>query len=285
MAFKFTGFSDEAGQALDHQINVLKQAGWTGIELRGVNGTSVCDLSDDDWQRAFDSLQANNIEVVGFGGQIANWSRPIDGDFQKDVDELKRCAPRMLDAGTKMIRVMSYPNSEDNPLSNADWRAEAIRRLSELSKMAEDLGVILGHENCSGYGGIGPDEYLDVVAEINSPAFKLIFDTGNNSLHDNDLEASWKYYEACKDEIIHVHIKSAKPGEDGKFVTSYPDEDPIQLRVLTDLASRGYEDWISIEPHLASQVHLGQQGEGDAATNIWLEYAKRIEQLAADAHT
>ncbi|MDA0322280.1 MAG: sugar phosphate isomerase/epimerase [Verrucomicrobia bacterium] len=285
MGFQFTGFSDEASQDLGDQINVLKTVGWTGIELRGVNGTNVCDLSVEDWQRTLDRLRESKIDVVGFGGQIANWARPIDGDFQKDIDELQRCAPRMLDAGTNLIRIMSYPNSSDSPLAREDWRAETIKRLSELAKMAEDLGVVLGHENCSGYGGIGPNEYLDLVASIDSPAFKLIFDTGNNSLHDNDINATWTYYEACRDEIIHVHIKSAKPGDDGKLIASYPDEDPNQARILADLAERGYNGWISIEPHLAAQVHLGETAAGDAATNIWVEYANRIEMLAAEAQT
>ena len=34
MAFRYTGFADEAGKTLDEQIAVLKEVGWDGIELR-----------------------------------------------------------------------------------------------------------------------------------------------------------------------------------------------------------------------------------------------------------
>lgn len=47
MPFRFTGFADEAEKTLDGQIATLKEAGWSAIELRLVNGTSVCDLSEE----------------------------------------------------------------------------------------------------------------------------------------------------------------------------------------------------------------------------------------------
>ncbi len=279
MAFRFTGFADEASPKLDQQIAVLKEAGWSAIELRVVNGTSVCDLSDDEWAAALAQLNENGIDIVGFGGQIANWARPISSDFTADMEELKRCAPRMREAGTNLIRIMSYPNDVDNPWSEDDWKAEVFKRLKELATVAEGEGVILGHENCSGYAGLGPDQYLETVEAINSPAFKLIFDTGNNSEHDQDIEATWRYYEACKGEIIHVHIKAYKPGDDGEMATCYPDEDPVQERVLRDLVADGYNSWLSIEPHMAAAIHLGKEAEGDAAREIWLEYTRRIEAL------
>tara|TARA_B100000809_G_scaffold264888_1_gene322025 strand:- start:100 stop:966 length:867 start_codon:yes stop_codon:yes gene_type:complete len=283
MAFKYTGFADEADSNFDAQIDVLKEVGWSAIELRGIDGTSVCDLDQTTWDSTLAKLNDNGIQVVAFGGQIANWARPITGEFQKDIDELERCAPRMKAAGADMIRIMSYPNDQDAPLANDAWRDEAVRRLSELAMRAEDLGVILGHENCSGYGGIGPEQYLELKDAIDSPAFKLIFDTGNNSLHDNDREATWRYYEQCRDEIMHVHIKSGLPGDDGVYRTCFPDEDPVQARILSDLVVRGYDGWLSIEPHIAAAVHLGREPEGDDARRIWIDYAHRIEQIAEAA--
>ena len=96
MPFKFTGFADEAEKTLAEQISTLQEVGWSAIELRLLDGKNVCDLTDDEWNQTWERLQAANIEVVGFGGQIGNWARPIDSDFQVDLDELRRIAPRML---------------------------------------------------------------------------------------------------------------------------------------------------------------------------------------------
>ena len=283
MPFRFTGFTDEAERSLDGQISTLREVGWSAIELRLIDGKNICDFTDEEWKRTWDRLQKEQIQVVGFGGQIGNWARPIDSDFSLDIDELKRVAPRMRQAGTKFLRIMSYPNSESNPLSRSEWRNEAVRRLKELAKIAEGEGIILGHENCSGYGET-PEGYLDLVEAVNSPALQLIFDTGNNSLHDNNTEVTWDYYQKCREQITHVHIKCAKPGENGDdFVTCYVDEDPVQERILKDLGATGYDGWLSIEPHIKAAIHAGQDvddsGEGRV---VWVNFAKGIEGLVSE---
>jgi sugar phosphate isomerase/epimerase len=281
MAFHFTGFADEAGKPLKDQIDATKRAGWSSIEVRAIDGTFVTDMADAAFGAALDTLQSNEIQVAGFGAQLANWSRPITTDFQLDVDEMKRAIPRMHKCKTKFIRCMSYPHKD---LERDAYKKEVFRRLKVLAKMAEDGGVILAHENCSGFGGEGPDQSLEMVAAVNSPAFKLIFDSGNNAMHDNDQNSTWTFYNKVKEHVVHVHLKAAKPGPDGKLVTCYPDEDPTQLKVLTDLKKRGYDGWLSIEPHMAAAIHAGKQAtDSKAASDIYVEYAKRTVALAAKA--
>lgn len=280
MSFSYTGFADEAEKSLDGQISTLKEAGWSAIELRLIDGANVCDQTDDQWKATHEQLQSENIEIVGFGGQIGNWARPITSDFQMDLDELRRVAPRMRDAGTKFLRIMSYPNPEENPLSNDEWKAETIRRLKELSTIAEGEGVILAHENCSGYGAYA-EGWLELAEAVDSPALQLILDTGNNSLHENSNEATWEFYEKTKEHITHVHIKSAKANpEGGDWITCHVDEDPVQQRILQDLKNNGYDGWLSIEPHIKAAVHAGQDvddsGEGRI---VWVDYTRRLEAL------
>ena len=283
MSFQFTGFADEAEKSLDGQISTLKEVGWSAIELRLIDGKNIVDQTDDEWAQTWDKLQQENIKVVGFGGQIANWARPITSDFQVDLDELKRVAPRMRQAGTKFLRTMSYPNDADSPLERDAWLAEAVRRFKELAVIAEAEGVILAHENCSGIGA-DPEGYLELVEAVNSPALQLIFDTGNNSLHANSTDATWDYYQKCRDQITHIHIKCAKAGPDGgDFATCHVDEDPVQRKIIQDLKDTGYNGWLSIEPHIKAAIHAGQDvddsGDGRA---VWVDFAKRLEVLVAD---
>ncbi len=283
MPFQFTGFTDEAEKSLEAQISTLREVGWSAIELRLIDGKNVCDQTDDEWQRSRDLLQAENIQVVGFGGQIGNWARPITTDFQVDLDEIHRVAPRMREAGTKFLRIMSYPNDEKSPLAVDAWKAEVFRRLKELTAIAEGEGIVLAHENCNGYGATA-EGYLEMVEAVGSPALQLIMDTGNNSLHDNDVEVTWDYYKTCRKEITHVHVKCAKPGEDGKgHVTCHVDEDPVQRRIFADLEATGYDGWLSIEPHIKAAIHAGQDVDdtGEART-VWVEFARRLEKLISE---
>ncbi len=281
MPFQFTGFTDEAEKTLDGQISTLKEVGWSAVELRLLGGKNVCDQTDAEWQATWERLQAEGITVVGFGGQIGNWARPVTTDFQVDLDEIRRVAPRMRQAGTKFLRIMSYPNDEKSPLAQEAWKAEVVRRLKELCTIAEGEDVILAHENCNGYGAEA-EGYLELVEAVNSPALQLILDTGNNSLHDNDCEVTWNYYQTCRKEITHVHVKCAKPGPDG-HVTCHPDEDPVQRRIFADLEATGYDGWLSIEPHIKAAIHAGKDVDDTGeARAVWVDFARRLEKLVAD---
>jgi sugar phosphate isomerase/epimerase len=94
---------------------------------------------------------------------------------------------------------------------------------------------------------------------------------------------TWKYYQACRKHISHVHIKAAKPGPDGDaYVTCHVDEDPVQARILSDLEATSYNGWLSIEPHMKAAIHAGQDiDESGEARRVWVEYAKRLEQLVS----
>ena len=119
---------------------------------------------------------------------------------------------------------------------------------------------------------------------MNSPAFKLIIDTGNNSLHHNSNEATWDHYQKCRDEIVHVHIKSAKPNPaGGDWITCHVDEDPIQRRILEDLHRTGYDGWLSIEPHIKAAIHAGQDVDDTGeARKVWVDYTRRLEKLVKE---
>jgi len=277
MNVQFAGFADEADKTIEGQIAVTQELGWKGIEVRLIGGKNFCDLTDEEFEETWGKLQDAGIGIPCFGSQLANWSRPIDSDPQADIDELARNIPRMHQVGAKLIRCMSYPNSKE-PFAKEDWRNESIRRMKNLAEIAEDGGVLLAHENCSGYGGEGADECLELIDGVDSDAFTIIFDTGNRPHGGGDL---WEYYEKVRDRITHVHVKATKL-VDGERKVCHADEDgdDTPRRAFQDLKNRGYEGWISIEPHLAAQVHAGQDVEdASAAAKIYVEYGQRVMKL------
>lgn len=277
MNVHFAGFADEADKTIEGQIAVTQELGWKGIEVRLIGGKNFCDLTDEEFEETWGKLQDAGIGIPCFGSQLANWSRPIDGDPQVDIDELTRNIPRMHQVGARFIRCMSYPNSKE-PFAKEDWKNESIRRMKNLAEIAEDGGVLLAHENCSGYGGEGADECLELLEAIDSDAFTIIFDTGNRPHGGGDL---WEYYERVKDHVTHVHVKATRL-VDGERKVCYADEDgdDIPRRAFQDLKNRGYEGCISIEPHLAAQVHAGQDvDDSSAAAKIYVEYGRRVMKL------
>jgi sugar phosphate isomerase/epimerase len=284
MPLPLAGFADEAGKTLKEQIAAIKDAGWTAFEARNIDGKNLCDFSDSEFFAVVDTLQSNNIKLIGLGSRIANWGRPINTEFQVDVDELKRNAARMKKVGCNLIRIMSYPNRKENPLPEAEWKAETLKRIKELAKIAEDAGIIMVHENCDGWASQSPENALEMLRVVNSPALKLVFDTGNQSAKKKDAAATWSYYEKVREHVVHVHIKATKADEKGNFVHCYPDEEPTVLQIVKDLKSRGYKGYWSIEPHLEVQVHADPNiPDVGRAAWVWGQYARRTEKLISQA--
>jgi sugar phosphate isomerase/epimerase len=276
-----TGIADEAAHDIDGQIKVHQELGWKAIELRLVDGENAAGaLSDDAFARTVDQLEAADMTVTSFASAIGNWSRPIGEDFSIDTDELKTAIPRMQRLGTKFIRTMSWIGEG---VEESTWRDETIRRYGELAKMAEDGGILLAHENCTGWAGIGPTETRTLIEEVGSPNLVVLFDIGNTVSHGLD---TWDYYTGVKDLVRYVHVKDGRRNPDGghSSVFTYPGEGDAMVReVLTDLLKDGYQGVIAIEPHVASIVHLKDQApDPEAMRTSYLKYGRLFKTMVSE---
>jgi len=270
----FSGISDEAGQSIDVQIRAHQELGWKHLELRMVDGKNITQLPEAQFDEACAKIEAASMAVSCFGSAIANWARPITCDPDIDVVDLRGAIPRMHKLKTPYIRVMSYPNDPDSPIAERDWRKEAIRRMKELARIAEDNGITLVHENCSGWGGLSSENSNILLGEVASPALKVVFDTGNPVTYGQN---AWDYYLDVYDDIVYVHVKDARK-VDGQDIYTYCGEGDGYVReILSDLLAKGYDGGISIEPHLAAVIHTGQQANSEEQLYAtYTEYGRRL---------
>jgi sugar phosphate isomerase/epimerase len=95
------------------------------------------------------------------------------------------------------------------------------------------------------------------------------------------------YYRATREHIVHVHIKDNNPGPDGKAINCYPGEGRGQVReIVSDLVASGYSGFISIEPHMKGQVHLGHDtGGAEGAYEVYVEYGRRMAALLEECRS
>ena len=128
-------------------------------------------------------------------------------------------------------------------------------------------------------GGIGPQQTLDLLADVGSDALKLVFDTGNPIPHGQD---AWEYYEGVREHVVYVHIKDYERDNPEKAV--YAGEGAGYVReIITDLFARGYDGGFSIEPHITSVIHLGQDAtDPEAAYRTYIEYGRRFAKLVEE---
>lgn len=276
---KLSGIADEAGASIDAQIRAHKELGWSYIDLRTVDGVQFTEVSDSIFESICEKVDQAGLKVACFASGIANWACKITDPFEQSVDTLKRTIPRMHKLNTRYIRVMSYPNDD---LAEDAWGTEAVRRMQELGKIAEDAGIVLVVENCDGWASISADHYARFFERVNSPSVKAVYDTGNPSSHGQSN--TWEWYEKAKPHIGFIHIKdhSTPTAEDQGEHTWLTEGNGFVKATLDDLKKEGYSGFVSIEPHLRKIIHEGKEiDQADLAYKTYVEYGNRLKALLA----
>lgn len=286
---RLAGFADEAANGIEGQIRALKALGWTGLELRSVDGMNAHDLPEETFDEVRRTLDTTGIEVPCLGSTIANWGKKVDEDFSVTMATVERAIARMKKLGTKMIRIMSYAidlDSEGRLLP--DQKVEKrLARLSEICARFDAEGMVPVHENCLNYGGIHWKKTLEMLESI--PSMRLVFDTGNPSLTpdfskpfpypDQDALEAWNM---LKGKVVHIHVKDGwRDPATGAETYVYPGEGPSHVaEILGECLASGYEGWLTIEPHMAVVFHdASVSSPEERRMEVFVEYGRRLERM------
>ena len=294
---KLTGISDEAGDALSAQIAAHKELGWDTIESRFLqiddfDKGSIHEIPDEAFDLAATELENAGIKVCGVGSTIGNWAHSILDPFTVTEGEIERCIVRMQRLDCKIVRIMSYAilKGDDGSDLPDQHKEERFRRTRQINKRFADAGVTAVHENCMNYGGMSIEHALETLENV--PGLKWVFDTGNpvfaedrsNPGHRQD---AWNFYQAVKEQIVHVHVKDGVWNTDKNDMTyTMPgDGDGDVERILRDLNTSGYDGYISIEPHVAAVFHASDDDGADPEEKqkemfeSYVAYGKRMQEV------
>jgi 3-dehydroshikimate dehydratase len=237
-----TGFADEISSELTTQLNVLESAGIKHIELRRVWNKNVLKLDDAELHKVKIEMEQREFRLSAIGSPIGKIA--ITNDFEPHLQEFERAieVARLFDV--KYIRIFSffYPKGEDP----VQYRDEVIRRMKVLVKRAEEVGVILLHENEKEIYGDTPERCLDLLETCASPNFRCAFDPAN--FVQIGLNPYTQALPILKNHIAYVHIKDALL-ETGKEVPVGHGDGHVS-EILQNLFNEGYNGYLSLEPHL-----------------------------------
>jgi L-ribulose-5-phosphate 3-epimerase len=253
---RLAGIGDEAAADLAGQVATLRRLGWTALELRTVAGTPVAELDRCRVRAIRAALDRAGIQVVCLDSRIGGWARPVSTDLATELAELDILIGHGKVLGTSAIRIMSCPN---DGLPEAGWRAVAVDRVRRLTERAERAGTVLLHENCSGWAGSSAERALELLAAVDSPALRLLFDTGNGVAHGYDGLAMLA---ELAPHVAHVHVKDGVRAASGTTFTLPGDGTARVADCLRLLLDHGYRGVVSLEPHLAVAPHLGRMVPG-----------------------
>jgi sugar phosphate isomerase/epimerase len=267
------GIGDEAGYGIQSQVAAIRALGWGAIELRGVDGVPLAELSEPAFAQVVTAVERFGLRVVAVDSRIGGWSRAADGDFAADLDELRVLSRRCRTLGTGYVRIMSYPSGG---LAEPAWRAAVIERLKVLTERAERAGLTLLHENCAGWAATSASRMRELLDTVDSPALGLLFDIGNG------IAYGYSAYDMLGEIVTwvrHVHVKDAEgpatapayrvPGQGHARVADC-------LRLLLDA---GYTGALSIEPHLAVVPHEGRRASDAECAAAFVAAGRALTDL------
>jgi L-ribulose-5-phosphate 3-epimerase len=259
MAIPIAAITDEFSFDLDTALEAMAQVGMTGAELRLIGDRNIVDFSDDEVARVRERVEQRGMQVLSIASPVLKCvlpdAPPLDERFQQDVfgssytvADQPRLSKRAFEiaerAGAKIIRVFSY------------WRTTApeqcldriVTALRDLADRAADRGLIIGLENehaCNVATGV---EAGRVLAALDHPALKSIWDPANASIL-GEVPFPDGYAALPHHRIAHVHAKDCVV--QGQKPTWGPlGEMGIDWRgQIAALKRDGYAGAISLETH------------------------------------
>ena len=269
--FVLSAFADEYSPRFDEQLEGLKKNGVGFIEIRGVDGTNVADLTDEQLHEVRAKLDAAGIGVSSIGSPIGKIK--VYDEFEPHLEKLERCISAAKILGTPNIRMFSFYIPEGK--TREECRPEVMRRLGVMLDIARKAGVTLCHENEKGIYGDSPETCLDINNEFGGE-MKLIFDPAN--FIECGCEPFPHGYGLLGDRIYYMHIKDATAEKTiapaGKGVGRIPE-------IIADLdKKRSGRIFLTVEPHL--RVFAGLAGlETDEKTKMPNTYETSAEAFGA----
>jgi L-ribulose-5-phosphate 3-epimerase len=179
----------------------------------------------------------------------------MNADYDQHYELFKHTIAIASSLETRYIRLFSFFMEEEAVSAN---EATIISRLKEMSAYAKKSDIILLHENEKDIYGDTPERCLHLVKSINSPNFRLIFDPAN--FVQCGVTTYPDAFIMLSEYVDYMHIKDAILSS--KQVVPAGHGDGSIHEILRALDEKGYEGFLSIEPHLGDFEGYEQLEQG-----------------------
>ncbi|HEY9126430.1 MAG TPA: sugar phosphate isomerase/epimerase family protein [Acidobacteriaceae bacterium] len=224
--FRLSVINDEISQDFDHACSVAaNDFGLQWIEIRGMWGKNITDLSSDEVDRARKTLEKYKLRVTDIASPLfkVNWPGApqsshgpkrdefhADFDFKQQDNVLDRCIDLAKAFQTDRIRGFDFWRLDDQK----PYRAAINDKLRKAAQTCAKHNLIFLLENEMACNTGSGKEAAAVLAEIREPNFMLNWDPGNSATFEGDTPYPDDYKLLPKERIGHCHCKDTirKPG-------------------------------------------------------------------------
>lgn len=240
-------FSDEAGPSLEGQIAALHRGGIPYMELRGIGGKNVSELTVPEAKDIRRRLDDAELRVWSLGSPVGKVD--INQPQQLEYDRFCHILELAHVLGAECIRLFSFYGTD----GNERCFEPVCRRLERMLDAAKGSGVTLCHENEKNIFGDIPERCAALHRELHE--LRAVFDPANfvqcgvDTLAAWDMLAPYVHYGHIKDADASGHV--VPPGYGIGHIAEY----------LPRFFADGHSV-LTLEPHLMHFIGLDRLENG-----------------------
>ena len=253
--YRLAAFADEADKTLNGQIKAMKENGIDLLEIRGVDGTNISDLTESEAKAVKARLDEAGIAVWSIGSPMGKIE--MTDDFAPHLDKLRHTMTLAHILGAKRMRIFSFYHT-DLPVTEA-LRDGVLERLSHFLEETKGTDMILCHENEKGIYGDTAARCAELHRAL--PALRSVFDPANFASCREDVLTAWEILAPYNE---YLHIKDVAKDE-----TIVPAGEGIcQMAELIRRYRANGGAVMTLEPHLSVFDGFAALEKPDEKTNI-----------------
>ena len=239
-----SAFADEIDMDLTTQMDVLDTHGIKHIEMRGVNGKNISEVTVEEAIEIKNQLDARGFKISSLGSPVGKIYLKDDFEAHKAIFVHLLEVAKILES--KYMRIFSFFMEKNT--NHDDYANEVISHLKELSAIALPYDITLLHENEKDIYGDTSARCLNLVEKVNSDNFKLVFDPAN---FVQCGENPFVTYSLLKDHVAYYHIKDAR-SSDSVVVPAGEGNGQISQIIKELTSERDYHGFLCLEPRLGN---------------------------------
>lgn len=247
---RLSAFADEASNDLNGQIEALLRNNIGMLEIRGVDGENIKDISHTKLQKIRNELDKNGLRVWSLGSPMGK--NDPENDFNSQLRDFEYLMESAQILGCDRIRLFSFYTRDE---------ALALSRLEAFLKVAP-RGMVLCHENEKGIFGDTWQSCKKIHTSL--PEIKSVFDPANFVQCEVDTKEAWAELNKYVD---YMHIKDAL--KDKRVVPCGQGYGNLEY-LLSEYSKKGGEV-LTLEPHLMEFYGLSalENGESVSGTPVF----------------
>ncbi len=241
-----SAFADEIADDLAEQTRVLTANGIRYIDLRGVWGVGVLDLSPRQREEILTHIDGEGIGIAAVGSPIGKST--IDKPPSYELDRLAVACEIAEQMRSRYIRIFSFYAPEGESI--IDYREKVMDRMAGWVEYVQHNhpALVLAHENEADIYGDVPGRCVELFEALCGDNFTGCYDPANfaHAGVKDPLNNAWAPLEQY---VGYIHLKDFKAG--GETAGPCGEGDGDVPGVLTAAHASGYDGFMTMEPHLA----------------------------------